>query len=108
MNKVKMAIVAGSLMLATGHAYAVSDSAKIGANAGAMIYCYEHVASPSQHAKYKLLKLNTYDEYKKLPDGARAKALVVKKAAEDGDYLGDRLDKGRCDSLRKMLYIKYN
>lgn len=108
MKKMKAVAAAYTLMLITGNAYAVSDAAKVGANAGAMIYCYDHVASSSQHSKYKLLKIHTYDEYKKLPSSDRAKALIMKKSAEDGDYLGDRLDKGRCDSLRKMLYIKYN
>ena len=32
----------------------------------------------------------------------------MKKAGEDGDYLGDKLTKGRCDSLRKMLHLKYD
>ncbi|TDR76214.1 hypothetical protein [Photobacterium lutimaris] len=108
MEKMKAVAVACTLMLMTSNVYAVSDAAKVGANAGAMMYCYENVAKSSQHSKYKILKIHTYDEYKKLPDSDRAKALIMKKSAEDGDYLGDRLDSRRCDSLRKMLYVKYN
>ncbi|WP_261396524.1 hypothetical protein [Photobacterium rosenbergii] len=107
MKRVMTLIVASAWLFVIGNAYAVSDAAKVGANAGAMIYCYDNVAQSSQQSKYKLLKLHTYDEYKKLPDNERATALLMKKAAEDGDYLGDRLDKGRCDNLRKMLYLKY-
>jgi hypothetical protein len=53
------------------------------------------------------LKLKTLEEYQDLDSGDRARALVMKKAAEDGEYLGDPLDKSRCNSLRKMLFVKY-
>ncbi len=107
MKLVKIATLVGALLF-TANAFAVSDASKVGANAGAMIYCYDNVADKDQRSKYKILKLKSYDEYKKLSDDDRGKALIMKKAAEDGDYLGDPLDKGRCDSLRKMLYLKYN
>ncbi|MGR5212770.1 hypothetical protein ACPV4A_19665 [Vibrio rotiferianus] len=89
------------------NAYAITDASKIGANAGAMSYCYDHIASSKDKSKYRLLKLKTLEEYQDLDSGDRARALVMKKAAEDGDYLGDPLDKSRCNSLRKMLFVKY-
>ncbi|MEZ8739911.1 hypothetical protein AB6E21_07775 [Photobacterium swingsii] len=95
------------IVLAT-NAYAITDASKVGANAGAMVYCYDHVASSDQRSKYQVLKLQSYEQYKDLPSNERARALLMKKAAEDGDYLGDRLDKRRCDSLRKMFHIQYN
>ena len=70
-------------------------------------YCYDHIASSKDKSKYRLLKLKTLEEYQDLDSGDRARALVMKKAAEDGDYLGDPLDKSRCNSLRKMLFVKY-
>ncbi|AUW06511.1 hypothetical protein [Vibrio campbellii] len=89
------------------NAYAITDASKIGANAGAMSYCYDHIASSKDKSKYRLLKLKTLEEYQDLDSSDRARALVMKKAAEDGDYLGDPLDKSRCNSLRKMLFVKY-
>ena len=89
------------------NAYAITDASKIGANAGAMSYCYDHIASSKDKSKYRLLKLKTLEEYQDLDSGDRARALVMKKAAEDGEYLGDPLDKSRCNSLRKMLFVKY-
>ncbi len=85
----------------------VSEAAKIGANAGAMDYCEKRVAAEDDKSKYKLLSISTYKEFEDLDSSDKAKALIYKKAAEDGDYLGDPLDKGRCDSLRKMLFLKY-
>jgi hypothetical protein len=38
----------------------------------------------------------------------QAKALLVKKAAEDGDCLGRPLDRERCTSIRKLLVVKYS
>ncbi|WP_244915545.1 hypothetical protein [Vibrio hyugaensis] len=89
------------------NAYAITDASKIGANAGAMSYCYDHIASGKDKSKYRLLKLKTLEEYQDLDSDDRARALVMKKAAEDGEYLGDPLDKSRCNSLRKMLFVKY-
>jgi len=86
----------------------ISEAAKIGANAGAMDYCEKRIAKGDDKSKYKLLSLSTYKEFDDLDSSDKTKALVYKKAAEDGDYLGDPLDEGRCDSLRKMLFLKYN
>jgi hypothetical protein len=97
-------------MLATPFVSAdlISEAAKIGANAGAMDYCERRIAKGDDKSKYKLLSISTYKEFDDLDSSDKAKALVYKKAAEDGDYLGDPLDRGRCDSLRKMLFLKYN
>ena len=86
----------------------ISDAAKIGANAGAMEYCEKRIAKGDDKSKYKLLSVSTFKEFDGLDSSDRAKALVYKKAAEDGEYLGDPLDRDRCDSLRKMLFLKYN
>lgn len=42
--------------------------------------------------------------------GANTGAMAYcgdKFAEDDGDCLGKKLDRGRCTSLRKMLYLKY-
>ena len=102
-----------SVILGTGllsspiQADVLSEAAKIGANAGAMEYCEKRISNKDDKSKYKLLSVSTYKEFDKLGSSDKAKALVYKKAAEDRDYLGDPLDEGRCDSLRKMLFIKY-
>ncbi len=58
--------------------------------------------------KYKLVRLRTLDDFSALEGEAKAKALVVKKLAEDkGEYLGKKLTKDRCTSLRKTLGLKY-
>ncbi|MCE2570262.1 hypothetical protein [Motilimonas eburnea] len=87
--------------------FAISDSAKLGANAGAMSYCSKHFPDGNE-TTYKLLKLKTTKEFGDLDEGTKLKAMVYKKAAEDGDYLGDPLNKSRCNKLRKMLHVKYN
>ena len=85
-----------------------SDDAELGANTGAMAYCGDRFADEDDDGKYKLLELKLLKEFGDLPDDQKAKALVLKKAAEDdGDYLGKKLDRSRCTSLRKMLYLKY-
>ena len=85
-----------------------SDAAELGANTGAMAYCGDKFADKDDDGKYKVLELKLLKEFGDLPDDQKAKALILKKAAEDdGDYLGKRLDEGRCASLRKMLYLKY-
>ena len=95
-----------AMMFLANSAIAVSDAAKVGANAGAMIFCGDKF-SGNDASKYKLLKLRTFEAYDNLDSGDKVKALAMKKAAEDGDYLGDPLTESRCDSLRKMLFIKY-
>lgn len=84
-----------------------SEAAKIGANAGAMRYCRDKVASEADQSKYKLLVLKTAEKFDELDSSDKVKALAYRKAGEDGDYLGDRLTEARCDSLRKTLFIKY-
>ena len=91
----------------TASADVVSDAAKIGANAGAMKYCRDNIADDGDKSKYKLLALESAKEYDNLSSGDKVKALVYRRAAEDGDYLGDPLTKARCDSIRKLLFIKY-
>ena len=83
-----------------------SEAATIGANAGAMNYCRDNIASDEDRGKYNLLAIKTLKQYDDLPSDDKVKALVLRKAAEDGDYLGDPLTGDRCDSLRKLLYIR--
>ena len=85
-----------------------SEAAKIGANSGAMSYCNDEIASDDDGSKYSLLSISAYKEYDDLASDDKLKALVYRKAAEDGDYLGDPLDEDRCDSIRKLLYLRYN
>ena len=94
------------MMLSLAAAEVFSEAAKIGANAGAMKYCRDRVASKGDRSKYKLLAIKTAKIYDDLDSDEKVKALVYRKAAEDGDYLGDRLTESRCDSLRKILFVK--
>jgi len=55
---------------------------------------------------YDLASTITTDAYGYLEGADKATAFTFRKAAENGDYLGDPLDKERCDSIRKMLYLK--
>lgn len=101
-------VLGAAILSSPVQADVISEAAKIGANAGAMGYCKKKIAKGDDKSKYKLLSISTYKEFDDLDSSDKAKALLYKKAAEDGDYLGDPLDEGRCDSLRKMLFIKYN
>jgi len=83
-----------------------SEAAKIGANAGAMNYCKDNVASSDDRSKYKLLAIKALKKYDDLSSDEKVKALVFRKAAEGGDYLGDPLTEKRCDSLRKLLFLQ--
>jgi hypothetical protein len=84
----------------------VSDAAKLGANAGAMEYCRDNFMTDDDNGRYALLVAATTKDFGALGDD-KAKALVMKKAAEDGEYLGDQLDAGRCESVRKILLTQY-
>ncbi len=108
LRKTLLPIVAGITFIGSQQALALSDAAEIGANAGAMSYCGDKFADKDTKSKYKLLKLKTYEAYDDLDSDDRAKALILKDKAEDGEYLGKPLSESRCDSLRKMLYLKYN
>ena len=72
-----------------------------------MSYCKDKFASGDTKAQYDLLKIKTLGVFNDLDGDDKVKALLMKKAADDGDYLGDPLNKGLCDRLRKMLYLKY-
>lgn len=102
--RLMIVLIAGFAM---SHATAeiFSDAAKIGANAGAMNYCKDNIASEDDKGKYNLLAIKTLKEYGDLESDDKLKALVFRKAAEDGDYLGDPLTEDRCDSLRKLLFL---
>jgi len=101
-------VLGAGILSSTLQADGLSEAAKIGANAGAMEYCERRIAKGDDKSKYKLLSISTYKEFDLLGSSDKTKALIYKKAAEDGDYLGDPLDGDRCDSLRKMLFLKYN
>lgn len=105
-NLIVIVVVIASVFLVRA-ALAVSDAAKIGANAGAMSYCKDEYAADDDKGKYNLLTIKTFGVFDELDSDSKVKAMVMKKAAEDGDYLGKPLTKDRCDSLRKTLYLKY-
>ena len=104
-----LAMLGCVVMFAMGTATAdvFSEAAKIGANAGAMKYCKDKVASGNNRGKYNLLAIEAAKRYDNLDRDDKRRALVTRKAAEDGDYLGDPLTKKRCDSLRKLLFLEY-
>jgi hypothetical protein len=100
----------GTAVLLSSHASAdvFSESAKLGANAGAMEYCEDNFANKEDKGRYKMIRLKLLGELGDLPDDQKAKAVILQKAAEDdGDYLGKELDADRCERLRKTLYLKY-
>jgi hypothetical protein len=104
-------VMLGSVIIfamGTATADVFSEAAKIGANAGAMKYCKNRVASGDDRGKYNLLAIEATKRYDDLDRDEKRRALVTRKAAEDGDYLGDPLTKKRCDSLRKVLFLEYN
>jgi len=94
--------------MGTATAEVFSEAAKIGANAGAMKYCKDKVASGDNRGKYNLLAIEAAKRYDDLDRDEKRRALVTRKAAEGGDYLGDPLTIKRCDSLRKVLFVEYN
>ncbi len=85
-----------------------SAAMEIGADTGAMKYCEENASSDEDKGKYKLVRLRALDNYNELEGEAKAKALLVRSAAEDnGDYLGKKLTVERCEDIRKILGLKY-
>ncbi|WP_394245468.1 hypothetical protein [Vibrio astriarenae] len=98
------AIIIGSI--GTAQADVFSEAVKTGANAGAAEYCLDRHAGDNK-SKWRLLKVKTTKAYGDLNKEEHTKALIARKAAEDGEYLGDKLDGKRCNSLRKMMYVKY-
>jgi hypothetical protein len=102
-------IAAGVLTASYSQADLMSEAAELGANSGAMKYCRERFATESDDGRYNTIALAAGKELDKLNDDEKTKALLMKKAAEeDGDYLGKKLDKDRCASIRKMLMVKYS
>ncbi len=86
----------------------VSDAGKLGANAGAMRYCRDNFKTEDDDGRYNILVIKTTKDFGDLDGGDKAKALITRKAAEDGDYLGKKLDKKRCASIRKILLLQYS
>ena len=99
------AILAAALTTSSAQAQ-VSDAAKLGANAGAMEYCRDNFMTNDDNGRYALLIAATTKDFASL-DGDKSKALIMKKAADDGEYLGDKIDAGRCGSIRKVLLTQY-
>jgi hypothetical protein len=91
----------------SAYADLISKEAKLGANAGAMNYCRDNFMTEDDNGRYNILAIKTLEDFTRLPGGEKVKALVYKKAAEDGEYLGEPLDKERCEDLRQILYIQY-
>ncbi|AXI46373.1 hypothetical protein QEZ52_07955 [Aliisedimentitalea scapharcae] len=101
-------LTVGALLAATATSAQVSDASKLGANAGAMEYCRDNFMTDDDNGRYGLLVAATTKDFSNLSaDGDKTKALLMKKAAEDGDYLGKPLDAGRCESVRKTLLTQY-
>ncbi len=103
-----------TMFLAPAMVHAQSDEGlfsaamEIGADTGAMKYCEENAASDDDKDKYKLVRLQALNDYNELEAEAKAKALLVRSAAQDnGDYLGKKLTAERCEDIRKVLGLKY-
>jgi hypothetical protein len=86
----------------------ISDAGKLGANAGAMKYCRDNFKTEDDDGRYNILVIQTTKDFGDLTGEDKAKALITRKAAEDGDYLGKKLDKKRCASIRKILLLQYS
>ena len=99
--------VAAAIGAGAASADVISEAAKIGANAGAMKYCRDNVAKRDDRSKYNLLAIKSAKEFDDLDSDDKVKALVYRRAAEDGEYLGDPLTEDRCDQVRKLLFLKY-
>lgn len=81
----------------------ISNASELGYRAGAMSYCKDNHGGDDE-AKYNLLAISTLKDLDKLSSEDKVKALIVKKAVyEKGEYLGKKLDRDRCESLRKMF-----
>ena len=46
------------------NAYAISDASKVGMNAGAMSYCYDHIASSKDKSKYHMPEQKPWESIK--------------------------------------------
>ncbi len=80
----------------------IADASTLGYRAGAMSYCKDHHAGDDE-AKYNLLAIRALKDLDKLSSGDKRKALVIKKSVEKkGAYLGKKLDRDRCESVRKL------
>jgi hypothetical protein len=95
-----------NVAIATGF---LSDATKLGANTGAMTYCANNFAdNSSDKRKYRNLGLLSLKEFNQLTGREKAKALVVKRLAEDkGEYYGKRLTRKSCTNLRKTMSAVY-
>jgi hypothetical protein len=91
----------------TGYADLISDESKLGANAGAMSYCRDNHMTEDDNGRYNILAIKTLQDFDRLSSRDKVKTLIYKKAAEDGDYLGEPLEQKRCEDLRQLLYIQY-
>lgn len=109
MNLRAPALTSFAIFLLTMTAAAdVSDASKLGANAGAMEYCRDNFMTDDDNGRYALLIAATTKDFGNIAESEdKTKALLMKKAAEDGEYLGDPLDAERCDSVRKILLTQY-
>ncbi len=108
MNRRVIILLSLASVAVAGAAQANADAVKIGANAGAMKYCRDQ-ADGADTGKYAILAKRTSEEFESLDlkRGEKVKALAARKKAEDGDYLGDKLTKDRCDRLRRTLTVRY-
>jgi len=84
----------------------VSDASELGYRAGAMSYCKDHHAGDDE-SKYNLLAISTLKDLDELSSEEKIKALLVKKSVESkGEYLGKKLDRDRCEKLRKSFGLR--
>jgi hypothetical protein len=80
----------------------IADASTLGYRAGAMSYCKDHHAGDDE-AKYNLLAIRALKDLDKLSSEDKRKALVVKRSVEKkGEHLGKKLDRDRCESIRKL------
>ena len=111
MKKSLIFALTASLVSILCNDYAVADifseEAKLGANAGAMNYCRGNFMTEDDNGRYNILALKTLEDFNRLSSGDKVKALVYKKAAENGDYLGEPLTQERCENLRQLLDVQY-
>ncbi|QIR15646.1 hypothetical protein [Shewanella aestuarii] len=108
MNKIiAFSLFAASMLSFSTSADILSDSASLGVNAGTMKYCSTHFATKENKDNYNFLSVLLFRELNNLESG-KIKAIAISKGIEDtGTYLGKPLTAKRCESLRKVLALRY-
>lgn len=79
----------------------VSDATRLGSFAGAMRYCEERYGGSER--RYRRARLRVAEALDKMERRERIRALAARdRAYERGQFLGEPLDRAKCQSLLKL------